>query len=61
MIATLIAVYGVLMPAIGWSWALGVWSYALVWFFVNDRAKLAAYRILNKHAGFFMRNPGRPA
>jgi len=45
--ATLIAVYGILMPAIGWSWALTVWAYALAWFFVNDRVKLAAYRILD--------------
>ena len=47
MIATVIAVYGILMPPIGWGWALAVWGYALIWFVVNDRAKLAAYRILN--------------
>ena len=46
-IATLIAVYGLLMPAIGWGWALTVWGYALAWFLVNDRVKLAAYRILD--------------
>jgi H+-transporting ATPase len=49
IIATLIAVYGVLMPAIGWGWALVVWGYALAWFFVNDRVKLAAYRIFDAH------------
>jgi H+-transporting ATPase len=47
LIATLIAVYGLFMPAIGWSWAAAVWGYALVWFLVNDRVKLAVYRILN--------------
>jgi H+-transporting ATPase len=47
IIATLIAVYGVLMPAIGWGWALAVWVYALAWFFVNDRVKLAAYGIFD--------------
>lgn len=47
VVATLIAVYGVLMPPIGWSWALVVWGYALAWFFFNDRVKLAAYRVLD--------------
>ncbi|MCB0122522.1 MAG: hypothetical protein KDE58_09780, partial [Caldilineaceae bacterium] len=46
LIATLIAVYGVFMPAIGWGWAALVWGYALPWVLVNDRVKLAAYRIL---------------
>jgi H+-transporting ATPase len=45
--ATLIAVYGLLMPPIGWGWALVIWGYALVWFLVNDRVKLAAYRIVD--------------
>jgi len=46
LLATLIAVYGILMPPIGWGWALAVWGYALAWFLVNDRVKLAAYRLL---------------
>lgn len=46
-IATLIAVYGILMTPIGWGWALAVWGYALAWFFVNDRIKLVAYRVLD--------------
>jgi len=46
-IATLIAVYGLFMAPIGWSWAGLVWAYALAWFFVNDSVKLAAYRILD--------------
>jgi H+-transporting ATPase len=45
LVATLIAVYGLLMPAIGWGWALAVCG----WFLVNDRVKLAAYRILDSH------------
>jgi H+-transporting ATPase len=44
-LATLIAVYGVFMTPIGWTLALAVWGYALAWFLVNDRVKLAAYRI----------------
>jgi H+-transporting ATPase len=47
LIATLIAVYGVFMAPIGWTWALGVWGYALAWLLVNDRVKLAAYRIFD--------------
>ena len=49
LVATLIAVYGLFMPPIGWGWALAVWGYALAWFFVNDRVKLAAYRIFDPH------------
>ena len=46
IVATLIAVYGVFMPAIGWGWALAVWGYAVAWWLVNDRVKLLAYRII---------------
>jgi H+-transporting ATPase len=45
--ATLIAVYGLFMPAISWGWALFVWGYALVWFLVSDRVKLLAYQIFD--------------
>jgi H+-transporting ATPase len=47
MIATLIAVYGILMPPLGWRLAVLVWGYALAWFLVNDRVKLAAYQLLD--------------
>ena len=43
-IATLVAVYGILVTPIGWEKAALVWVYALAWFFVNDRIKLAVYR-----------------
>ena len=46
-IATLIAVYGLFMTPLGWRWAGFVWAYALVWFLVNDRVKLLAYKILD--------------
>jgi H+-transporting ATPase len=45
--ATLIAVYGMFMTPLGWAWGLFVWGYALVWFLVNDRVKLLAYRIFD--------------
>ena len=47
VVATLIAVYGLFMTPLGWGWALFVWGYALVWFLVNDRLKLLAYRIFD--------------
>ena len=47
--ATLIAVYGLFMAPLGWGWALFVWGYALVWFIVNDRVKLLAYWVLDRH------------
>ncbi len=46
-LATLIAVYGVFMTPLGWGWAGFVWAYALLWFLVNDRVKLLAYKFLD--------------
>ena len=46
-VATIIAVSGLLMPAISWELAALVWGYAIVWFLVNDRVKLLGYRILD--------------
>ena len=48
-LATLIAVYGVFMAPLGWHWAIMVWGYALAWFLVNDRIKLAAYKVFGSH------------
>jgi H+-transporting ATPase len=42
-------VYGVLMTPLGWLRAGLVWAYALAWFLINDRVKLAAYRWLDHH------------
>jgi H+-transporting ATPase len=47
-VATLIAVYGLFMTPLGWAWAAFVWGYALIWFLVNDRAKLVAYYVLDR-------------
>jgi len=49
--ATLIAVYGLFMTPLGWGWAAFVWGYALIWFLVNDRVKLLAYRLLDPVKG----------
>ncbi len=53
-LATLIAVYGIFMAPIGWSWALFVWGYALAWFLFNDRVKLGAYKIFDVEDGGLM-------
>ena len=50
LVATLIAVYGLFMAPLGWGWAAFVWGYALLWFLVNDRVKLLAYRIFDPTA-----------
>jgi H+-transporting ATPase len=47
LIATLFAVFGIFMAPIGWGWALFIWGYALAWFLVTDRIKLAAYRVFD--------------
>jgi H+-transporting ATPase len=47
VIATLIASLGILMPPIGFKWALAVWAYALFWFIVNDGVKQIAYKIFD--------------
>jgi H+-transporting ATPase len=47
ILATLIAVYGFLMPPLGWGWAGFVWGYALIWALLSDRVKLLAYRIFD--------------
>jgi H+-transporting ATPase len=56
LVATLITVYGLFMTPIGWGWAAAVWLYALAWFLINDRIKLAAYRMIDQgHLGWLGR------
>jgi H+-transporting ATPase len=50
IVATLIAVYGLFVPPLGWGWALFVWGYSMAWFLVNDRVKLFAYRVFDPTA-----------
>jgi len=47
-LATVIAVYGLLMTPLGWGWAAVVWVYSLFWFLVEDRVKLAAHARLDR-------------
>jgi len=46
-IATLIAVYGLFMTPLGWTYAGLVWGYAILWALFTDRIKLLAYRVLD--------------
>ena len=48
LIATLIVVYGIILPSIGWKLALFVWGYALSWFLFNDLVKLGAGQYIKK-------------
>ena len=50
IVATLIAVFGILMTPIGWYWAAVVWVYAIVWFLIADGVKLATYGVLDRSA-----------
>jgi H+-transporting ATPase len=50
LVATLITVYGILLPAMGWGLAALVWGYALTLFVITDFAKVRLYRQLN-HTG----------
>jgi H+-transporting ATPase len=58
LLATLIAVYGIFMAPIGWHWALFIWAYALAWFVINDRIKLAAYRVFDSKEKGLLANIG---
>ncbi|MGH9918914.1 MAG: plasma-membrane proton-efflux P-type ATPase, partial [Nitrososphaerales archaeon] len=46
MTATIITVYGILLPAMGWYLALFVWGYAFVSFLIQDYLKVVFYRLL---------------
>jgi H+-transporting ATPase len=49
-IATIITVYGILLPAMGWGLALFVWGYAIVSFLATDFFKLVIYSFLEKRS-----------
>jgi H+-transporting ATPase len=52
ILGTLIAVYGIMITPIGWKYALWMWAYALAWFFVDNAAKMMAYRLLRSREEF---------
>ncbi|HVB95886.1 MAG TPA: plasma-membrane proton-efflux P-type ATPase, partial [Nitrososphaerales archaeon] len=48
--ATIITVYGILLPAMGWELAGVVWGYALASFLVTDFLKVGFYGRLNRES-----------
>ena len=44
---TLIAVYGLFVTPIGWTYALGVWAYALAWLPVESALAIAVRRVFD--------------
>jgi H+-transporting ATPase len=46
VLGTLIAVYGWFVEPIGWTYALAIWAYAILWFLINDAVKLLTHRLL---------------
>ena len=62
VIATFIAVYGLLMTPLGWTYAGIVWGYSVAVFLLQDLVKLAAYRIFGRdHSGYFGRHVRKEA
>jgi len=61
-VATIIAVYGLLMTPLGWTYAGIVWGYCLGVFLLQDLVKLAARRIFfGEHSGYFGRHVRKEA
>ena len=52
-IATILTVYGILLPAMGWGLAIFVWAYCLVAFVITDYIKLLAYRLVDRDGTAF--------
>ncbi|HXX87002.1 MAG TPA: plasma-membrane proton-efflux P-type ATPase [Candidatus Acidoferrum sp.] len=48
--ATLLTVYGILLPAMGWGLAAIVWGYALALFLVTDFLKVQFYNLLDRRS-----------
>ncbi len=48
LIATLITVYGILLPAMGWKLAIFIWIYAFIAFIITDFIKINLYKVLKK-------------
>jgi H+-transporting ATPase len=56
-LGTLAAVFGWWVAPIGWFYALAVWAYSLLWFLINDRVKLATYRLMRRGIGAELGTP----
>lgn len=47
IIATIITVYGIFLPAMGWNLAIFVWVFAIIAFFITDFLKMKIYDLVN--------------
>lgn len=47
ILGTIIAYFGIFMPAISFSTIVAVWIYATIWFIINDFIKVWTYRVLD--------------
>jgi H+-transporting ATPase len=61
LIATALALSGILVPRLSWNWVLLVWGYAIIWFLITDRVKLVAYKILDPVKNRGTAHAGPPA
>lgn len=59
IIATIITVYGILLPAMGWPLALFIWGEAIIVFLVTDHLKVIMYNILDKGRIRFSRHENK--
>ncbi len=59
IIGTIMAVYGVLVPPIGWTLALAVWAYALAWLPLSSAIARAVRRLVALGATHHTRHLGR--
>jgi H+-transporting ATPase len=50
VIGTLVAVYGIFVTPIGWTYALAVWAYALAWLPIEGAIAVAIRRLLDLEA-----------
>jgi H+-transporting ATPase len=48
VIGTLVACYGLFMPAIGWKWVGIIYLYATAWFVFNDFVKVWTYKLIDR-------------
>jgi H+-transporting ATPase len=61
IVGTLAAVYGWFVEPIGWTYALMVWGYALIWFLVNGAAKIWVYSLMRHGVSAYRRHLSRVA
>jgi H+-transporting ATPase len=61
IVGTLAAVYGWFVEPIGWTYALMVWGYALIWFLINSGAKVWVYSLMRHGVSAHKRHLARVA